>query len=133
MTTLSVRTSTREELVEITSDVERAVAASGVREGICVLWSEHTTAGLTVNEGADPAVARDISAWLEASVPRGARYRHLEGNADSHIKTSLVGPGLTLIISEGRVRLGRWQGVFLCEFDGPRERRVTLRVVPAEG
>ncbi|MFQ5890216.1 MAG: secondary thiamine-phosphate synthase enzyme YjbQ [Gemmatimonadota bacterium] len=130
MNRIEVRTGKREELVDITAPVRRAVAESGVREGLCVLWSMHTTAGLTVNESADPAVARDIEGWLDHHAPRDASYRHLEGNADSHIKTSLMGPGLTLIVSEGRVQLGRWQGVFLCEFDGPRTRTVLARVTP---
>lgn len=131
MSEIEVRTSEREELVDITGQVRRAVEVSGVEEGLCVLWSMHTTAGLTVNEGADPAVARDIEAWLEESAPRGPGYRHAEGNADSHIKTTLVGPGLSLIVSGGRLHLGRWQAVFLCEFDGPRTRRVAVRLVAA--
>lgn len=129
--TIEVRTERREQLVEITGRVEAAVRASGVEEGVCVLWSGHTTAGLTVNEGADPAVARDLESWLAEAAPEGEGYRHREGNADSHIKTTLVGPGLTLIVSEGRLHLGRWQAVFLCEFDGPRTRRVAVRVLPA--
>lgn len=129
METLEVETDRREQLVDITDRVEEAVASSGVEEGACVLWSMHTTAGLTVNESADPDVARDIEDWLEEAAPRGAGYRHREGNADSHVKTTLVGPGLTLVVSGGRPVLGRWQGVFLCEFDGPRTRRVALRVL----
>lgn len=128
MTEIEVRTNAREELVDITDRVRALVEASGVDEGLCVVWSTHTTAGLTVNESADPAVARDIEAWLQESAPRGPGYRHAEGNADSHIKTTLVGPGLTLIVSGGRLHLGRWQGIFLCEFDGPRTRRVVVRV-----
>lgn len=132
MTTIEVRTGEREELVDITDRVRRAVADSGVDDGVCVLWSMHTTAALAVNEGADPAVARDIEAWLAERVPRDGGYRHAEGNADSHIKATLVGAGLTLIVSEGRLHLGRWQAVFLCEFDGPRTRSVAVRVLPAE-
>lgn len=131
METIEVRTGSREELVKITDPVREAVAASGVEEGACVLWSFHTTAGLTVNEGADPAVAGDIERWLAEAAPRGAEYRHAEGNADSHVKTSLVGPGLTLVVSGGELRLGRWQDVFLCEFDGPRRRRVGVQLLPA--
>lgn len=133
MRTIEVATEEREQLVDITARVESALREEGVEEGLCVLWSTHTTAGLTVNESADPDVARDIEAWLEERAPRGAGYRHQEGNADSHIKTSLMGPGLTLIVSGGRPVLGRWQGVFLCEFDGPRRRRVALQVLPAGG
>lgn len=131
MTTIDVRTEAREQLVDITDRVRGAVEASGVREGLCVLWSTHTTAGLTVNESADPEVARDLEAWLREGAPRDAGYGHLEGNADSHIKTMLVGPGVTLLVEEGRPLLGRWQGVFLCEFDGPRTRSVAVRVLPA--
>lgn len=132
MITIHIRTEEREQLLEITEEVQRAVAASGVQEGVCVLWSTHTTAGLTVNESADPAVARDIGAWLARHAPRDGDYRHLEGNADSHIKTALVGPGVTLPVSGGRLHLGRWQGVFLCEFDGPRRRNVAVQVLRSE-
>ena len=131
MDSVEVRTERREQLVDITSAVERRIAAAGVSEGVCVLWSTHTTGGLTVNEGADPAVARDIEEWLSSAAPRGPDYRHMEGNADSHIKTALVGPGLTLVVSGGRLQLGRWQRLFFCEFDGPRTRRVLLQLVPA--
>lgn len=131
MDTLEVRTERRAQLVDVTADVERHIADSGISEGVCVLWSVHTTGGLTVNEGADPAVARDIENWLAAAAPPGRHYLHLEGNADSHIKTALVGPGLTLVVSGGRLQLGRWQRVFFCEFDGPRTRRVLLQLLPA--
>lgn len=128
MRELEVTTDRRQQLVDITSRVRAAVRESGVREGLCVLWSMHTTAGLTVNESADPDVARDLEGWLTKAAPRDDGYRHREGNADAHVKTTLVGPGLTLIVSEGRPVLGRWQGVFLCEFDGPRTRRVAIRI-----
>lgn len=133
METIEVRTEEREHLVDITDRVRAVVDASDLREGACVLWSSHTTAGLTVNEGADPDVARDIREWLADRAPRAAGYLHREGNADSHIKTALVGPGVTLIVSGGRLRLGRWQRVFLCEFDGPRTRRVEAQLLPAAG
>ena len=128
---IEVVTTQRTQLVDITPDVESRVAEAGLSEAACVLWSTHTTAGLTVNEGADPAVARDIEDWLAAAAPHGRSYRHLEGNADSHIKTALVGPGLTLLVSDGRLQLGRWQRVFFCEFDGPRKRRVLVQFVSA--
>lgn len=135
MQTLEIETTRRSELVEITSQVQEMVSAGGVAAGVCVLWSLHTTCGLTVNEAADPAVARDIETWLGERVPEDGPYRHREGNSDSHIKTSLVGPGLTLLVEDGRLVLGRWQGVFLCEFDGPRRRRVAVRVssLPSPG
>lgn len=129
MQTIEVATSEREHLVDVTDRIREAVADSGVTEGVCVLWSLHTTAGLTVNESADPAVAEDIEDWLREAAPEGAGYRHREGNADSHIKASLVGPGLTLVVSGGSVQLGTWQGVFLCEFDGPRTRRIGVQVL----
>lgn len=129
METLEIRTERREQLVDITDRVADAVRRSGVAEGVCVLWSLHTTAGLTVNESADPDVARDLEEWLSEAAPRGAGYRHAEGNADSHVKTSLAGPGVTLIVAEGEPVLGTWQGIFLCEFDGPRRREVAVRVL----
>jgi secondary thiamine-phosphate synthase enzyme len=129
MDTIRIRTNRRETLVDITDAVSASIAVSGVREGVCHLWSLHTTTALTVNESADPAVAIDMTEWLTEAVPRDARYRHLEGNSDAHVKTSLFGPGLSLIVSEGRAVLGRWQGIFLCEFDGPRTRRVALQVI----
>ena len=131
MQTLEIQTASREQLVDITARVSRIVAESGVESGICVLWSLHTTAGLTVNESADPDVARDIEDWLQEAAPRSESYRHVEGNSDSHIKTSLMGPGLTLVIDDGRPVLGRWQGVFLTEFDGPRRRRIVVSIAPA--
>jgi secondary thiamine-phosphate synthase enzyme len=124
-----VRTSRREEWVDVTEDVAGAVTASGIVDGLVVLWSLHTTAALTVNEAADPDVARDVSGWLARNVPDDPAFRHAEGNSDAHVKTSLMGPGVTLIVEGGRLLLGRWQGVFLCEFDGPRTRTVCVRVV----
>ncbi|HKK08665.1 MAG TPA: secondary thiamine-phosphate synthase enzyme YjbQ [Gemmatimonadota bacterium] len=129
MRTIEVQTRDREELIDITGSVERVLRESGLEEGACVLWSLHTTAGLTVNESADPDVARDLEAWLADAAPSDAGYRHREGNAEAHIKTSLVGPGITLVVSGGELQLGRWQGVFLCEFDGPRTRSVVIQPV----
>ena len=128
---IQIKTRSRQDLFEITSSVQELARASGVTEGICVLWSTHTTAGLTVNENADPDVVRDMETWFGDVIPRRADYRHAEGNSDSHIKASLVGPGITLIVSGGRLQLGRWQGIFLCEFDGPRTRTVLAQFVPA--
>lgn len=131
METLKIQTSRREELVDITAQVRAAVARIGIREGVAHLWSFHTTCGLTVNEGADPDVARDIAWKLGELVPeRESSYRHTEGNSDSHVKTSLVDPGATLLISGGDIALGTWQAVFLAEFDGPRQRKVGIQVVP---
>jgi secondary thiamine-phosphate synthase enzyme len=130
MNEFRVRSRAREEMVEITAEVQKAVSESGVVEGIVVVQSLHTTAAITVNENADPDVQHDLLEKLSRLAPREEPfYRHAEGNSDSHLKTSLFGPSLTLIVHEGRLLLGTWQGVYLCEFDGPRERRVAVRVV----
>jgi secondary thiamine-phosphate synthase enzyme len=126
---IQVKTTTRNELVDITTQVEKVVEESGVSEGICVLAVPHTTAAVTVNENADPSVKADIIAKLSEFVPAGDRYRHLEGNADAHIKATIVGPSETLLVKGGRLSLGTWQGVFFCEFDGPRTRKVVIRVL----
>ena len=104
------------------------IAGSGVQEGVCQIYVPHTTAGVIINEGYDPDVARDIEATLDRLVPRDAGYRHVEGNADSHIKAALVGTSQVVFVEAGRPVLGRWQAIFFCEFDGPREREVFIRV-----
>jgi secondary thiamine-phosphate synthase enzyme len=124
MEKLSVKTSRREEMVNLTGEVQRLVSGKGWNDGLLYLWCPHTTGALTVNEAADPDVVRDIVANLGKLVPRSGDYRHAEGNSDAHIKSSLMGPGLTLIVADGRVQLGTWQGVFFCEWDGPRSRQV---------
>lgn len=126
---LNLRTSRRNELIDITEEVRKVVRESGINSGICVLYCPHTTAALTVNENADPSVRVDINDHLSELVPAGKSYRHLEGNADSHIKSVLVGPSLTLIVEGGDVVLGTWQGIFFCEFDGPRSRKVFVKVM----
>jgi secondary thiamine-phosphate synthase enzyme len=127
MEIIKVRSSEREQMVEFTDRVEEILRASGEREGICVLFSQHTTAGLTVNENADPDVQRDMLHALRTLLPQhGMGFRHGEENSDAHIKTTLVGPSLTVPFSDGRLLLGRWQGIYLCEFDGPRERKVAM-------
>lgn len=127
---LTVRTSRRSQLVDITAEVNKAIASSGIVSGVCYLFVPHTTAGVIVNEHDDPAVARDIEAVLERLVPHSAHYEHLEGNADAHAKAAMVGTSVTAMVERGRLDLGRWQGVFFCEFDGPRDRRVRVKVVP---
>ena len=127
--TFEVSTSSRGQMVDITTKVREAVRRTGVRDGVCVVYIPHTTAGVTVNEGADPAVAADILEHLEKLVPRG-RYRHREGNADAHIKASMMGFSQILPVEGGDLSLGTWQAVFLCEFDGPRRRRVEVWVIP---
>lgn len=129
---LRVQSRHREELVDITQEVEAALLRAGVEDGLCTLFVPHTTAAVTVNEHADPDVQRDLIAHLRALVPRDGAYEHREGNSDAHIKASLVGPSLTLPVAGGRLALGTWQGVFFCEFDGPRARLIELYVVPAQ-
>jgi secondary thiamine-phosphate synthase enzyme len=132
MQEILVRTSERSDMVEITDRVAEVVARGGVREGVVVLQSLHTTAALTINENADPFVVEDLLVKLDRLIPREEPfYRHAEGNSDSHLKTSFFGPSLTVIVSEGRLVLGTWQGIYLCEFDGPRERRVAVQLLPA--
>jgi secondary thiamine-phosphate synthase enzyme len=128
--TIQIRTDTREQLIDITGQVQAAVSDTGVTEGVIHLWSLHTTCGLTVNEGADPDVCRDIVVALRRLLPRDGDYRHAEGNSDSHLKTLVTGPGETLLIEEGRLVLGTWQKVFLAEWDGPRTRSVAFRIIP---
>ena len=119
-------------MVEITDRVQEIVSRGGVREGAAVLQSLHTTAALTINENADPDVVHDVLGKLDRLVPREEPfYRHAEGNSDSHLKTSFFGPSLTVIVSGGRLVLGTWQGIYLCEFDGPRERRVAVQLLAA--
>lgn len=115
-------------MVDITSLVQKEVSKSGIAEGICTLYVPHTTAGVTVNEGADPAVCEDIIGKLNDLVPPHAGYRHMEGNADSHVKASLMGSSVSVIIEDGRLVLGTWQKIFFCEFDGPRSRKVYVKV-----
>lgn len=130
---ISVHSRARSELIKLDAQVERAIAESGIKEGVCHIYVPHTTAGVTVNEGADPAVAEDLLAALERLIPRHARHAHAEGNADSHIKASLVGASVTVLVSDGRPALGTWQSIFFCEFDGPRHRKVLLKVTEEPG
>jgi len=127
----TVKTSRRNEFIDITDKVSDIVRESGVEEGICVVFIPHTTAGVTINEKADPNVVRDIISTLEKLVPEGAGYRHLEGNSDSHIKSTLVGASERIVISSSRLLLGTWQAIFFCEFDGPRTRRCIVQVIKA--
>jgi len=131
METIQIATRSRTQAVDITREVEQALAAAGVRDGMVVICSAHTTAGLTVNENADPDVMADILSTLDRLVPRQGPYAHREGNSDAHVKASLVGLSVTLPAQNGRLVLGTWQGVYFCEFDGPRRRRVFVQVLPA--
>lgn len=126
---LDIITNTRVELQDITRKVVDIVSESGVKSGICYLFSMHTTAGITINEHADPDVVADIVEQLDVMVPQHNRYRHREGNSPAHIKASLMGDSETLLIENGRLVLGTWQGIFFCEFDGPRNRTVMVKIV----
>lgn len=126
----TIRTSGQTSMENITSEVQRIVRESGVQNGVCHLFVPHTTAGITINEGGDPTVERDLLYELNKVIPFEDGYRHAEGNAAAHIKTTLVGPSLTVFVEQGRLALGTWQGLLLCEFDGPRQRRVMVKVTP---
>jgi secondary thiamine-phosphate synthase enzyme len=130
---IKVRSREREELVEFTGEVRRVLRESGAREGVCILYVRHTTAGLTVNENADPDVPRDMLHALRTLIPQhGMGFRHGEENSDAHIKATLVGTSVTVPFADGELLLGRWQGIFLCEFDGAREREVILQMLNTE-
>jgi secondary thiamine-phosphate synthase enzyme len=129
---INVFTRGKEVLEEITQRVNDVVRRSGVEEGVCYLYLPHTTAGIIINENADPSVKRDILDRLDTLVPSKGTYQHLEGNAPAHIKSTLTGLSLTVPIDNGRLALGRWQGVFLCEFDGPRDRTIVVQVLSSQ-
>lgn len=132
MEILRVRSSRRTEMIDVTARLQEVVDRGGVRDGALAVQSLHTTAALTVNENADPDVQHDLAAKLERLAPREEEfYRHAEGNSDSHLKASLFGPSLTVLVSEGQLVLGTWQGIYLCEFDGPRERRMAVQLLAA--
>jgi len=128
MHTIEIRTRKREEIVDITAEVAVVVAATGIAEGVCTAFIPHTTAGVTINENADPDVKADILMALRNAVPDSLPYTHGEGNSTAHVKASLVGSSVSVIVAEGRLRLGTWQGICLCEFDGPRTRKVWVTV-----
>jgi len=128
-TRIEIRTSEREIPVEITSEVADVVSSSGVRDGVAVVFCPHTTAGIVVNEHADPDVLADLYGWLAKTAGRHDGWHHREGNADAHVKASIVGSGATLPVEGGRLALGTWQGIFFCEFDGPRSRHVLVTVL----
>ena len=129
MRALRVMTNRRTQFVDVTAAVEKEVKASGVTEGVCYLYVPHTTAGILINEHADPDVAADMEAALDRLVPRNGPYRRSEGNSDSHIKAGLAGASQIVFVEGGKLALGRWQGIFFCEFDGPRERSLHVKIV----
>jgi secondary thiamine-phosphate synthase enzyme len=130
MEVVQIKTMSRIQFMDVTDRVRDVVARSRVKDGIAIVYIPHTTAGVTINEAADPAVVEDINTTLSHLIPHKGGYRHSEGNADAHIKASLMGSSVNIIISEGALVLGTWQGVFLCEFDGPRMRRALIKVLP---
>ncbi|MBU1023097.1 secondary thiamine-phosphate synthase enzyme YjbQ [bacterium] len=129
MQTINVKTSNAQQFIDITHDISQIVQDSGVTDGEVVVYVPHTTAGVTINESADPDVVKDIISTLEKIIPIRGNYRHMEGNSHAHIKSSLMGCSQRVIISGGRMVLGTWQGIFFCEFDGPRSRKVYVKVV----
>ena len=127
MKTIKVQSNKREEMIEITSEVENTLRESDVKEGVCVLFTQHTTCGLTINENADPDVKSDMLLFLKNTIPQFYNgFRHFEHNSDAHIKSSLMGASVTVPFENGKLLLGRWQGIYLCEFDGARERKVLM-------
>jgi secondary thiamine-phosphate synthase enzyme len=129
---LSVKTQNRTQLVDITSDINKLIKKSNVGQGLCMLYVPHTTAAVTINESADPSVKSDILMVLNQVIPWDANYRHLEGNSPAHIKSSMMGPSELIAIENGKLVLGTWQGIFFCEFDGPRTRKVHVRISKLE-
>ena len=129
MEKISIRTNNRVELIDITDKVQAIAGKSKIKSGMCFIFCPHTTAGLTINENADPSVQRDITNTLNKIVPEGAGYSHSEGNSDSHIKSSMFGSSLSVFIEGGRLALGTWQGIYFCESDGPRTRQVLIKIV----
>ncbi len=130
--TLTVKSKLRTQLIDITSEIQNAVRSSGIFEGLCMLYVPHTTAAITINESADPSVASDIMMVLNEVIPWKADYRHLEGNSPAHIKSTLVGSSEIIAIESGNLVLGTWQGIFFCEFDGPRTRKLHMRLMKGE-
>lgn len=129
MKTLPINTKKRNQFIDITKNVEDLIRQTDIKQGVCVVFCPHTTAGLTINENADPAVARDITAHLEKLIPCSEKYTHSEGNSDAHIKASLLGSSLNIIIDNAKLVLGTWQGIYFAEFDGPRNRSVYVKVI----
>jgi len=126
---INVKSKSRVEFIDVTGMVHETVKEAGVQDGICYLYVPHTTAGITINEGADPSVQRDIQNTLSRLIPQDVNYFHREGNADAHIKSTIVGTSVHVIVEGGKLLLGTWQSIFFCEFDGPRHRRIAIKFV----
>ena len=129
MSLINISTTNRVDLIDITSQVQKAVSESHIDDGIVIVYVPHTTCGITINEGSDPAVVRDIKYQLEKLIPYQQGYHHLEGNSDSHIKTCLIGSSENIVIENGQLALGTWQSIFLCDFDGPRNRKIYIKII----
>ncbi|MDP2166701.1 MAG: secondary thiamine-phosphate synthase enzyme YjbQ [Thermodesulfovibrionales bacterium] len=129
---INVKSRHRNEFIDITEDVANAAKEAGVKSGICYIYVPHTTAAITINEGADPSVQRDIQQALTRLIPHEYNYSHREGNADAHIKSTLVGVSHYVLVDEGKLVLGTWQSIYFCEFDGPRHRRVAMKFIASE-
>jgi len=125
---LTVKTGKRNELLDVTSQVQEAVSKAGLKEGLCIVYCPHTTAGVAINENADPSVKEDVLRKLTELVPKDDNYSHMEGNSDGHIKAILVGNSKTIFVKSGKLVLGTWEGIFFCEFDGPRSRNLLLKM-----
>lgn len=133
MEAFDIQTTRRTEFVEITDRVRQALRRTDIQRGICIVYCPHTTAAITINENADPDVVHDMLAWLNRTIPKEQPdFRHGEGNSDAHIKSSLVGASATVLVENGDLVLGRWQGIYFCEFDGPRTRRVQVQCLGAD-
>ncbi len=130
MTLFDVITHAKDELIDITSSVKNIITNSQVKKGVCFIYVPHTTAGVTINENADPSVKSDILMALRDIVPDSLPYRHMEGNSPGHVKSTLVGCSASILINNGSLSLGTWQGIFFCEFDGPRNRKVFVKIIP---
>ncbi len=126
----AVRTTSRMEMLDLTDRLQQAIASAGVEQGVLIAYNPHTTAALTINEGADPDVRQDLLGALDRIVPVDHPYRHAEGNSPAHMMAMLVGASVTILVEQGRLRLGTWQRVFFCEFDGPRDRRIWWSILP---
>jgi secondary thiamine-phosphate synthase enzyme len=126
---ISIHTTSRTQFKDITDDIQKVITKLKVKEGICIIFVPHTTAGITINENADPSVREDIIKKLSEIIPSNSHYSHLEGNSDAHIKATIVGFSQTVFIEEGKLVLGSWQGIYFCEFDGPRTRKVLIKVI----